>query len=343
VKICIVGAGAVGGLMAAKFALAGEDVTVIDRGAHLTAIKDKGIRLESADGTVQTAILKATDTAAQAGKHDFVVLAVKAHHLDQVAADVDCLLETNTAIITIQNGLPWWYFQKLGGPYEGRMLSTLDPGGILAEKIDVDRVVGCVVYPAAALRAPGVVRHISGDRFNVGELDGTETARVRKLRELFTKVGFKSRILTDIRSEIWFKAWGTLCFNPISALTHATLREICKLPETRQMAATMMKEAQAISDKLGITLQSTMIGKRIEGAETIGHKTSMLQDVEAGRCLEIEAIIGSVLEVAEFTHTTAPTLEAVYALVKLLNNAILAQGALQFCDRPSEPINPSHT
>jgi 2-dehydropantoate 2-reductase len=325
-KICVVGAGAIGGLVAAKFALAGNDVTVIDQGVHLAAIKKNGLKLEWHDGKVETAKVKAVDKAADAGKQDIIVLAVKAHFLDQVVRDIDQLLGPDTIVLTVQNGLPWWYFQKLGGQYDNQRLKSLDPSGVLTKKIDTNRIIGCVVYPAAAVTAPGVIHHVEGDRFPIGELDGKETPRVRELHDVFIKAGLKSRVLDDIRSEIWLKAWGNLSFNPISALTHATLVDICQFAETRELAATMMKEAQDIAQKLGVTFRVS-IDKRIAGAESVGaHKTSMLQDVEAGRSLETEALIGSILEMAKLTNTPAPAIESVYALVKLLNKVMLAEG-----------------
>jgi len=325
-KICVVGAGAIGGLLAAKFALAGEDVTVIDQGAHLAAIQKNGLKLEWHDGKVQTAKMKAVNKATEAGKQDIVVLAVKAHFLDQVVRDIDSLLGPDTIVLTVQNGLPWWYFQKLGGNYDNHRLQSLDPSGVLTKYIDPSRIIGCVVYPAAAAIAPGVIHHVEGDRFPIGELDGKETPRVRELHDVFIKAGLKSMVLPDIRSEIWLKAWGNLSFNPISALTHATLVDICQFAETRALAATMMKEAQDIAQKLGVTFRVT-IEKRIAGAESVGaHKTSMLQDVEAGRSLETEALIGSILEMAKLTNTPAPAIESVYALVKLLNKVMLLEG-----------------
>ena len=325
-KICVVGAGAIGGLLAARFALAGDDVTVIDQGAHLAAIQKNGLKLEWHDGKVQTARVKAVNKATEAGKQDVVVLAVKAHFLEQVVRDIDSLLDPDTVVLTVQNGLPWWYFQKLGGKYDNHRLESLDPSGVLTRNIDPNRVIGCVVYPAAAAVAPGVIRHVEGDRFPIGELDGKETERVRELHDVFVKAGLKSLVLPDIRSEIWLKAWGNLSFNPISALTHATLVDICQFAETRELAATMMKEAQDIAQKLGVTFRVS-IDKRIAGAEAVGaHKTSMLQDVEAGRSLETEALIGSILEMAKLTGTPAPAIESVYALVKLLNKVMLLEG-----------------
>ena len=326
-RICVVGAGAIGGLMAAKLALAGNDVTVIDMGAHLAAIQKDGLKLEWHDGKVDIAKMKAVEKAVDAGKQDLVILAVKAHFLEQVVRDIDHLLEKDTMVMTVQNGLPWWYFHKLGGQYDGRKLDSLDPTGVLSKKIDAGRLIGCVVYPAAAVTAPGVIHHVEGDRFPIGELDGKETDRVKLLHDVLVKAGLKSRVLKDIRSEIWLKAWGNLSFNPISALTHATLEDICQFPETRHLAARMMEEAQAIAQKLGVTFRVS-IDKRIAGAESVGaHKTSMLQDVEAGRSLETEALIGSVLEMAKVTDTPSPAIESVYALVKLLNKVMVVQGA----------------
>jgi ketopantoate reductase len=326
-KICVVGAGAIGGLMAAKFALAGEDVTVIDQGAHLAAIQENGLKLIWEDGTELLAPdIKALDNLADAGPQDLVILAVKAHYLEAVARDVPRLLGPDTVIMTVQNGIPWWYFHRHGGPHDGKRLDTLDPTGLLTKHIDGDRIVGCVVYPAAAVPEPGVIQHVEGDRFPIGELDGKETERVKRVYDVLVKAGFRSRILDDIRSEIWLKAWGNLSFNPISALTHATMVDICRFAETRKLAATMMKEAQDIAESLGVTFRHT-IEKRIAGAEGVGaHKTSMLQDVELGRSLEVEALVGAVLEIGRMVEIPAPSIEAIYACVKLLNKTMLLEG-----------------
>ncbi len=327
-KICVVGAGAIGGLMGAKFALAGEDVTLIDQGTHLAAIQKNGLKLVWEDGTEHVVKnIKAIGTFEDAGPQDVVILALKAHYLESVAPKIPALLRPETAIVTVQNGLPWWYFHKHGGEYDGRRLTSLDPTGVLGKNIDGDRIIGCVVYPAAAVTEPGVVHHVEGDRFPIGELDGSESERIKKLYDALTNAGFRSRILDDIRAEIWLKAWGNLSFNPISALTHATLVDICQFPETRKLAETMMEEAQDIAHKLGIEFRHT-IEKRIAGAESVGaHKTSMLQDVELGRSLEIEALIGAILELGTLTNTPAPSIEAVYACVKLLNKTMLLEGA----------------
>jgi len=326
-RVCVVGAGAIGGLLAAKIATAGHPVTVIDMGAHLAAIQNNGLKLIWEDGSEIVSRVKAVSSAAEAGEQDLVILAVKAHYLSSVVRDIDQMQHADTMVMTVQNGLPWWYFQRLGGPHDGQRLTSLDPSGVLTKKIDPGRIIGSVVYPAASVTELGVVHHVEGDRFPVGELDGAETDRVKWVHDVLVSAGLKSRVLTDIRAEIWLKAWGNLSFNPISALSHATLVAICQFPETRQLAADMMTEAQAVAEKLGITFRHT-IEKRIAGAESVGaHKTSMLQDVEVGRSLETEALVGSILEMAELTGTPAPSIRAVYACVKLLNKVMLTEGA----------------
>ena len=326
-KVCVVGAGAIGGLLAVKLAFAGNVVSVIDRGPHLAEIKSKGLRLRCQDGTIWKASAKGFEKAADAGEQDLVVLAVKAYDLEQVAEDLKELLGAETMVVTVQNGIPWWYFQKEGGRFNGKRLETLDPHGILSERIDADRIIGCVPYPAAALAAPGVVEHVEGDRFPVGELHGRETERAKMLSDAMIKAGFKSRVITDIRAEIWLKACGSLSFNPISALSHATMAGICRFPETRRLAVAMMTEAQSIASKLGIIFRHP-IDRRVEAAEKVGeHKTSMLQDLEAGKPLEIEALIGAILEMGRLTDTQTPVIESVYALVKLLDKGRQASRA----------------
>ncbi len=326
-KICVVGAGAIGGLLGAKFALSGQDVTLIDRGAHLAAIQKDGLKLIAQDDSEQVVRnIEARDSLNGLDRQDLIVLAVKAHFLDAIARQISALADPETTIMTFQNGIHWWYFPRLGGPHDGRRLNSLDPTGVLEKNIDSRLIVGCVVYPAAIVPEPCVIKHIEGDYFPVGEPDGLESDRVTRLYDLLLDVGFRSRILSDIRSEIWLKAWGNLSFNPISALTHATLESICQLTATRELAATMMREAQDIAESLGITFRHT-IEKRIEAAEQVGsHKTSMLQDVELGRSLEIEAQVGAVLELAKITETPAPSIEAIYACVKLLNKTMLLEG-----------------
>jgi 2-dehydropantoate 2-reductase len=318
-KIAIVGAGAIGGYVGVKLALAGEDVTCIVRGANLEAIRKNGMKLIMEDGTEHVASnVKATNSYDEAGPQDMIVLALKAHQVEAVANDLPKLFGPNTVVVTMQNGIPYWYFQKHGGQFEGSQVKTVDPTGIITQKIPAERVIGCVVYPASELIAPGVIKHIEGDRFPVGELDGSISERVTKVSECFTNAGFKAPVLDNIRAEIWLKLWGNLTFNPISALSHSTLVDICQFPLTRELAANMMTEAQTIANKLGITFR-VPLEKRIAGAEKVGkHKTSMLQDVEAGRDPEIDALVGSVIELGRLSDTPTPHIDTVYALVKLL-------------------------
>jgi len=318
-KICVVGAGAIGGLMGAKLALAGEDVTLIARGAHLEAIRQNGLKLIEEDGTEHVARqVKATSRLSEAGAQDIVILALKAHQVEPIAKDLPALFGPDTIVVTTQNGIPWWYFQKHGGEFEGRRVETVDPSGTLMASVEVERILGCVVFPAAEIVSPGVVRVIEGNRFPVGELDGSESERVKMVTALFTKAGFKSPVLKNVRGEIWLKLWGNLSFNPISALTHSTLVDICQFPLTRQLAADMMTEAQTIANKLGIEFRVSL-EKRIAGAENVGkHKTSMLQDIEIGRAIEIDALVGAVVELGRLTQTPTPHIDAVYACVKLL-------------------------
>jgi 2-dehydropantoate 2-reductase len=314
-----VGAGAIGGMLGVKLALAGDDVTFICRGANLEAVQSRGMRLIMEDRQEFVAHpAAATDRIAEAGVHDVVLLAMKAHQVAPVAREVGSLLGPDTVVVTLQNGIPWWYFMKQPGPYEGTRIEAVDPGGVIAASITVDRVIGCVVYPAAELIAPGVIRHVEGNRFSVGELDGADTPRVRMVSERFRKAGFKAPVLDDIRSEIWLKLWGNLSFNPISALTHATLAGICRFPPSRALAAQMMTEAQAIAEKLGAHFR-VPLERRIAGAEGVGeHKTSMLQDVEQGRPLELEALVGAVVELGRITATPTPHIDAIYACAGLL-------------------------
>jgi 2-dehydropantoate 2-reductase len=314
-----VGAGAVGGLVGARLALAGDDVTFIARGANLAAIRANGIKLVTSDGSELVARnVKATNDYAAAATHDVVILAMKAHQLESVVDDVPRLFSADTVVVTMQNGIPYWYFHRHGGPFAGTIVHSVDPSGRIAQAIPAERVIGCVVYPASELVAPGVVRHIEGDRFPVGELDGSASERVTRVAETFVRAGFKSPVLDDIRSEIWLKLWGNLTFNPISALTRATLVDICQFSPTRDLAAAMMTEAQAIAHKLGITFR-VPLEKRIAGAERVGkHKTSMLQDIEAARVPEIDALVGSVAELGRLTHTPTPHIDAVCALARLL-------------------------
>jgi 2-dehydropantoate 2-reductase len=320
VRVCIVGAGAIGGLLGVRLALAGEEVSVLARGDNLAAIRSNGLTLVEPDGNVVVAPgVDAGDDLDALGPQDAIVLAIKAHQIAEIAPRLDAVYHDGTVVVPVQNGVPWWFFQKFPGPFEGRRLDSLDPDGTIERHILTDRIIGCIAYPAAEREKPGVIRLVEGDRFPVGELDGTRSERVTALAQALSGAGFTSRVLTDIRSHAWVKALGNLALNPISALTGGTLVEICQWPPTRELAATMMGEAVAIAEKLGLRLRIS-IEQRLEGAEQVGaHKTSMLQDVEAGRRLEIAPLIGAFVELGRLTETPMPATEAVYSLVSLLD------------------------
>jgi 2-dehydropantoate 2-reductase len=326
VRICIVGAGAIGGLVGTRLAASGETVSVLARGANLDAIRARGLCLVEPDGTeVRAPVAAVAADSATLGPQDVIVLALKAHQLAGMAHQLEALYDVDTVVVPMQNGIPWWFFQRFPGPFEGLRLQTLDPDGLLAERIPAERIVASIAYPAAERLEPGVIRLIEGDRFPLGELDGERTDRVNAVAAAFTAAGFKSRVLTDVRSHLWIKAWGNLAFNPISALTRATLGEICADPATRALAATVMQEAADIAGKLGLRLRLS-IEQRIEGAAEVGeHKTSMLQDVEAGRQLEVDPLIGSFVELGRITATPVPATEVLHALVSQLD-ASLAKG-----------------
>ncbi|WP_019500420.1 2-dehydropantoate 2-reductase [Pseudanabaena sp. PCC 6802] len=322
-KVCIVGAGAIGGYLGAKLAQTGANVTLIARGTHLQAIQERGLILRYSDGTED--IVKdvaATENMTAAGVHDVVIVTLKAQSVPSIAPLLPALYGKETTIVTAQNGIPWWYFRKLESPYADYRIRAVDPDGIVEANIPIDRTIGCIVYPAAEIVSPGVIRHIEGDRFNLGELDGSRSDRIQKLSQLFNSAGLKSRVRERIRNELWVKLWGNLAFNPISALTHATLEQICQYPPTRELAANMMREAQAIAEKLGVDF-GISLEKRIAGAEGVGaHKTSMLQDIEAHRSTEVDAIVGSVAELGRLTQTPTPCIDAIYASVKLLEKTV---------------------
>jgi 2-dehydropantoate 2-reductase len=318
-KICVVGAGAIGGMLGVKLALSGHDVTLILRGANLQAVQANGLTLIEEDGnTLLANPIKATASIDDAGLQDLIILGLKAHQVAAVAPDLPKLMHSTTRVVTMQNGIPWWYFHKLPGPYTGMPVRAVDPDGVIAQHIPIDSVIGSVVYPASEVIRPGVIKVIEGNRFTLGEIDGADSPGIRAISDAFKAAGFKAPVSSDIRSEIWLKVWGNLSFNPISALTHATLEDICLYPPTRELAARMMTEAQAIGEKLGVQFKVSL-EKRIAGAQAVGqHKTSMLQDVEQGRALELQALVASVVELGQTTGTPTPTIQAVYALTSLL-------------------------
>ena len=325
-KIAIVGAGAIGGYLGARLSAAGEDVTFIARNRNLQAIRAQGFRLVLEDGsTLHAPAARAVQDPAEAGPQDAVLLTVKAHQVQDLLPGLRGLFGPDTAVVSMINGVPWWYFHRLPGPWEGRQLESVDPGGVIDAHIEPARVIGSVVYPAAELVEPGLVRVIEGNRFTLGEPDGSRSERVERLSQALMKAGFKAPVSKDIRSEIWVKLWGNLSFNPISALTHATLEQICSFGPTRELAARMMREAQAVGEALGVEFKISL-DKRIAGAQAVGaHKTSMLQDVEAGRALELEALVGAVVELGRITGQPVPTVEAVLALARLLGQTLQTQ------------------
>jgi 2-dehydropantoate 2-reductase len=318
-KIAIVGAGAIGGYLGARLSAAGEDVTFIARNRNLEAIRSHGFRLILEDGSeLHAPRVQAVQHYAEAGPQDAVFLTVKAHQVADLLPDLRGLFGPQTLVVTMINGVPWWYFDKLGGAWDGQRLESVDPGGLIARHIEADRIIGSVVYPASELVAPGVVRVIEGNRFTLGELDGSRSPRIEALSQAMIRAGFKSPVSRDIRGEIWVKLWGNLSFNPISALTHATLEDICGFAPTRALAALMMTEAQQIGERLGVEFKVSL-DKRIAGAQAVGaHKTSMLQDVEHGRAIELQALVGAVIELGRITGVPTPTIDAVHALASLL-------------------------
>lgn len=322
-KILIVGSGAIGGLIGVRLALAGHQTMFLDKPDVIAALQTRGLTLVNRDGSRERirdlTLLSAQDEIPDT---DVVVLAVKAHDIAAVAPLVGRFTDNGVPLLTVQNGIPWWYFQRHGGEFESRHLTSLDPERRIASRIDPNHIIGCVAYPAAESVDMATVRHVEGSGLPVGELTGDGTPRTRDIAEVFQSAGFKSRVLTDIRSEIWLKAWGALSFNPISALTGATMREICENPMTRRLVAAMMQEAQRAAEQLGVHFRVTL-ERRIEGAERVGeHKTSMLQDREAGRKLEVEAVLGAVCEIGQIVNVETPTIESVYALTRLLDSQI---------------------
>ncbi|MEM9975524.1 MAG: 2-dehydropantoate 2-reductase [Pseudomonadota bacterium] len=315
-KICIFGAGAIGGYMGAKLAQAGADVSLVARGPHLAAMRANGLTLIEGDARI-TMPVTASENPADLGPQDYVIVTLKAHSVPPLVGKMQPLIGPNTTIVSGVNGVPWWYFHKIGGPLEGTRLATVDPGDAQWRGFGPERVLGCVVYPAAEVAEPGVVRHIEGNRFSLGEPDGTKSDRAQALSRALIAAGLKAPVRPRLRDEIWVKLWGNLSFNPISALTRATLDVLCTDPGTRGVARAMMVEAQAIGEALGVKFPID-VDRRIAGGAAVGaHRTSMLQDLEAGRPMEIDALVGSVQELGRITGIATPAIDAVLALVRL--------------------------
>ncbi len=316
-RFAIVGAGAIGAFLGAMLARAGEDVTLIARGPHLRAMQEHGVRVRGEIGDFQVKA-KATNDPKVAGEVDVVILTLKTHSVPAIAASLRPLLAPNTAVLTAQNGFPWWYFYRHGGEWEGMQLQSVDPGGVISHNLEPARVVGCVVYPSTEIVEPGVVLHTEGTRFAIGEPDGSKSERCRRIAESFINAGLRCPVRANIRHDIWVKLMGNVAYNPISALSGATLLEIVQCPETRALAATIMRETESVASKLGVDIGIT-IEQRLDGAEKVGHhKTSMLQDIEAGKPTELEAIVGAVIELGDKLGVELPHTKSVYACVKLL-------------------------
>lgn len=316
-RICIFGAGAIGGYMAARLAQAGADVSVVARGPHLQAMQTRGLTLieEGADPLVVK--VRATADPSELGPQDYMIVTLKAHSVPAVVGAMQPLIGPHTTLVSGVNGVPWWYFHKIGGLWEGTRLQSVDPGDVQWNGFGPDRVLGCVVYPAAEVSSPGTIRLIEGNRFSLGEPDGSRSDRAVALSQALQAAGLKAPVRPKLRDEIWVKLWGNLSFNPISALTHATLDVLCTDPGTRAVARNMMLEAQEIAEKLGVVFPID-VDRRIDGGAAVGaHRTSMLQDLEAGRPMEIDALVRAVQELGVVTGTPTPSIDAVLALVTL--------------------------
>ncbi len=315
-KICIFGAGAIGGYMGAKLAEVGADVSLVARGPHLAAMKANGLTLIE-HGAPKTVSVTVSDNPADLGPQDYVIVTLKAHSVPPVVDKMKPLFGEGTTVVSGVNGVPWWYFHKIGGELEGTRLASVDPGDAQWNGFGPDNVLGCVVYPAAEVSEPGVIKHIEGNRFSLGEPSGEKSERAVRLSKALSEAGLKAPVRPKIRDEIWVKLWGNLSFNPISALTHATLDVLCTEPGTREVARNMMLEAQAIAEKLGVKFPID-VDRRIEGGAEVGaHRTSMLQDLDSGRPMEIDALVGSVQELGRVTGTPTPTIDTVLSLVQL--------------------------
>tara|TARA_B100000768_G_scaffold181814_1_gene206638 strand:- start:3183 stop:4157 length:975 start_codon:yes stop_codon:yes gene_type:complete len=316
-KICIFGAGAIGGYMGAKLAQAGAEVSLVARGPHLAAIKDKGLTLAEADRDPVNVKINASENPADLGPQDYVIVTLKAHSVPAVVPKMQSLIGRNTTIVSGVNGVPWWYFHKIGTDLEGTRLESVDPDNTQWDGFGPDRVLGCVVYPAAEVSKPGTIKHIEGNRFSLGEPDGSKSKRAVALSQALSAAGLKAPVRPRLRDEIWVKLWGNLSFNPISALTQAPLDVLCTDSGTRAVAKGMMLEAQEIAEKLGVKFPID-VERRIDGGAAVGsHRTSMLQDLDAGRPMEIDALIGSVQELGHLTKTPTPTIDTVLALIRL--------------------------
>src|ERR1700686_1581125 len=323
-KFLIAGAGATGAYVGARMAKAGFDVTLFARGPHLKAMQEHGVQVKSAEGDFQVQP-RIVGSLEEAGPADVVFLGVKAHSLPKLAPQLKLVLGPETTVVSTQNGIPWWYFENFDGEWKGLRLERVDPGGVISSAIEVQRVVGSIVYFSTEITAPGVIRHIEGNRISLGEPDGTRSDRSRRIAEALVASGLRAPITTRIHHEIWVKGLGNASLNPVSALTRATLVQMVRDPGVCSVIRNIMQEVEEVSRKLGMELPVS-IDQRIAGAEKVGeHKTSMLQDLEAGRPIELEALVGAVVELGERLGLPMPHSSAVYALTKLLSQNALQQ------------------
>jgi 2-dehydropantoate 2-reductase len=315
-RICIYGAGAIGGYLAVELALSGQEVSVVARGAHLDAIRKRGLTLKI-HGEEKVAKVAADSDSRVLGRQDIVICALKAHQALESAAGFSPLLGPDTCVVTAMNGIPWWYFYKTGGTFEGRHLESVDPDGRQWNIIGPQRAIGCVVEPACEVIAPGVIAHHQFNRFIIGEPDGTRSARVQGLSDVLTAAAFDAPVRDNIRWNIWLKLWGNVCFNPISALTGATLGTLTGDADLRALCKTMMQETRAVNEALDVHIPADMMDRRLVGAAAASdHKMSMLQDLERGRSLEIDALVGVVQELGRLTAVRTPVIDTVLALIK---------------------------
>jgi len=328
-RICIYGAGAIGGFLGARLAAAGADVSLVARGPHLAAMQSRGLTLIEGEQR-RTVAVQAADDPAALGPQDYVIVTLKAHSVPGVVDRMQPLLGPDTTIVMAVNGVPWWYFYHLPGPLENTRLPSVDPGDVQWTGLGPDRILGCVVYPAAEVVEPGVIRHIEGNRFSLGEPSGEKTERAGRLSRIMGDAGLRAPVRPAIRNELWVKLWGNLSFNPISALTGATLDVLCADPETRAVARAMMVEAQAIAEALGVRFPID-VDRRIQGGAEVGaHRTSMLQDLDQGRPMEIDALVTAVRDMGRLVGVPTPTIDTVLALIRL-------RGRLAGCYQEASP------
>jgi 2-dehydropantoate 2-reductase len=314
-RIAIFGAGAIGGLLGVRLAQAGLDVTFIARGPHLEAMRRHGVTLISGEERVTVHPRLAAD-AREAGEQDYVFVTLKAHSLPAAAPAIAAMMGPESALVTGINGIPYWYFHRLAGPHEGRAVESVDPGGALLRVLPASRAIGCVVYPAAEVTAPGVIEHGYGDRFSLGEPDGGRSPRIERLSAAMIAAGLKAPVRPRIRDEIWVKLWGNMALNPLSALTLATLDKLTGQEDLRAVARAMMVEGRAVAEALGVRF-AIDVDKRIAGAAEVGaHRTSMLQDLERGRPMEIDALLGAVVELGQVVGVPTPLSAVILALVR---------------------------